>query len=173
MPWIILGVCLVLFLVGIFTGPNARFFYARKGLESKMKKISDKIIVDPKLDHKADYILVSKYGVVLIKMINTSGEYFGSEKQNTWTLISKGKKSTIKNPIRMTEEAKEVLKSEYNIESKVCLIFNFGFTKGINSNCVIKARDLAEYVGNKEIYTDDEVNEIYNNLSKLKKTIVK
>lgn len=171
--WIVLGVCLVLFIVGLLTSANARAFYTKIAIESKLKKIGGKLIVALDDDERYNYMLISKYGVSIIKVIFIPGEYFGSDKQANLTLINKGRKKTIKNPIKPVEEWSNKLKNEHNINNKYCVIFKSSFISGLKSNAIVKQNALDKFIIGEEIYSEEEINEIYSKLVKIKKTVVK
>lgn len=168
LPVVIIILAIVMTVIGLLTSASARQFYKRVSLKSKLKKISPYIIEDLDLNHLGDIISVSKYGVYLIKVINTPGEYYGNDVKGNWTLKTRKNQRTVKNPVKMVINGTEIIKEKYGIKAEPAMIFNFGNTEGVSSKILTTNKDIINFICKNEILNDEQVNEYFTKLGDLK-----
>lgn len=168
LPIVIIILAIVMTIIGLLTSASAKQFYKRVSLKSKLKKISPYIIEDLDLNHLGDVISISKYGVYLIKTINTPGEYFGNDVKGNWTLKTKKSQKNVKNPVKMVINGTEIIKEKYGIKVEPVLIFNFGKTEGVSSKVLTTNKDIINFICKEEILSDEQINEYFTKLSDLK-----
>lgn len=62
----------------------------------------------------AENILVGYFGILLVHTLGARGEYYGTLDSESWTLVSKGKKLSIENPVKLLAREEAALRSVFS-----------------------------------------------------------
>lgn len=117
--WILL-VVIVFIIIYIRESKNNT---AIKKTLKRLPKESYMILTDVYLssirkDHKIDNIIISKYGIFIIKYVDATGKIYGDERENEWIQLKDKKKSYFPNPLKEIHSDVRVLASLLDLNEK-------------------------------------------------------
>jgi len=146
-------------------------------LDSKEYHVFNNIIIqEGSGSTQIDHIIVSKYGVFVVETKNMDGWIYGSGNDDRWTQVIFKKKARFQNPLRQNYRHTKSL-SEFlgiNHDKMHSLVIFWGkceFKTQMPENVICRGyRGDTKYIKSKTnvLLTDDEVNEICNQLQTLK-----
>lgn len=152
MPLILAATALVLLAVWLFV----RYRRGRpRTLESVLNRIAFERLeglVIPKVDEgeiQVDHLVLTPQGLLIIDIKNVQGTVFGSDKMDEWTVISKDKRFTFKNPQPALYDriaAVRQIVRQVPVSGKVVFLDGATFTKGV-PDMVANLDELQETFG--------------------------
>ena len=123
-----------------------------------------------------DHVIISPFGLFVVETKNLKGWIYGTDTQSTWTQVVYKSKYKFQNPLRQSYRHKKVLSNhlrikENNVHQIVSFVGDCQFKTDMPPN-VIKS-GLGAYIKefNKIVFSDVEVNEMQNILSRLKSEV--
>lgn len=123
-----------------------------------------------------DHVIVSRYGLFVVETKNLKGWIYGTANQPKWTQVVYQSKYKFQNPLKQSYRHKKALSNhlrikENNIHQVVSFVGDCQLKTDMPPN-VIKS-GLGSYIKefNKIVFSEDEVNEIENILSRLKSEV--
>jgi restriction system protein len=123
-----------------------------------------------------DHVIASPFGLFIVETKNLKGWIYGTDTQPTWTQVVYQSKYKFQNPLRQSYRHKKALSNhlrikEKNIHQVVSFVGDCQFKTDMPPN-VIKS-GLGSYIKgfNEIVYSDNEVKEIQNILSRLKSEV--
>ena len=143
--------------------------------------INDVIILDENnKSSQIDHVLFHTSGIYVIETKNYSGRIYGSEKQKEWTqvLAYGNRKNKLYNPLFQNYTHLVRLEKVFgNIKTlNSCVVFVKGNIHYIDANNVYTPYSLKRFILdniNYNIYTENEINDLYNKLLEYKLNPVK
>ena len=193
-PDIFLGVVifvLVIALVGVFLSTpimrgkigELKISLLLKSITKKYngKVINDVIIIDENnKSSQIDHVLFHTSGIYVIETKNYSGRIYGTENQKEWTqvLAYGNRKNKLYNPLFQNYTHLVRLEKLFgNIKTfNSCVVFVKGNINYIEANNVYTPNSLKRFILdniNDTIYTENEINDLYNKLLEYKLNPVK
>ena len=146
-------------------------------LDSAVYLIYHNIVIPSKTGTtQIDHVIASPFGLFVVETKNLKGWIYGTDTQPTWTQVVYQSKYKFQNPLRQTYKHKKALSNhlrikESNIHQVVSFVGDCQFKTDMPPN-VIKS-GLGSYIKgfNEIVYSDNEVKEIQNILSRLKSEV--
>ena len=193
-PGLFLGVfifVLVIALVGVFLSTpimrgkigELKISLLLKSITKKYngKVINDVIILDENnKSSQIDHILFHTSGIYVIETKNYSGRIYGKENQKEWTqvLAYGNRKNKLYNPLFQNYTHLVRLEKVFgNIKTlNSCVVFVKGNINYIDANNIYTPYSLKRFILdniNYNIYTENEINDLYNKLLEYKLNPVK
>lgn len=176
----IIAVVIAVFLASLpvvkgFTG-NIITWFTMKGLKKDVYSVFNHVNVTKKDGslYQIDQVIVSKYGIFVVKKMSISGSIFGDEKMKEWTQIILASKKKFPNPI--IENKKNLTCLVANLEEhkkKFISMISFSnkgiLKKVITTTPVLLSLGVARGVKyyDKVLLTDTEVENIKKKLSEM------
>ena len=145
------------------------------------KVINDVIIIDENnKSSQIDHVLFHTSGIYVIETKNYSGRIYGTENQKEWTqvLAYGNRKNKLYNPLFQNYTHIVRLEKLFgNIKTlNSCVVFVKGNINYIEANNVYTPNSLKRFILNninESIYTENEINDLYNKLLEYKLNPVK
>jgi len=139
----------------------------------KHKLINDLMIVDENnKSHQIDHVEIRNNGIFCIETKNYEGYIFGKENEQYWTQSFRSCTYKILNPIKQNKShiyhLNKLLGNKYFINSVIVMCNDNA--DNININYVVNINDLRDYLNNFNNginYTDQEMNDIYDEIISL------
>ena len=193
-PGLLLGVVifvLVIALIGVFLSTpimrgkigELKISLLLKSITKKNngKVINDVIILDENnKSSQIDHVLFHTSGIYVIETKNYSGRIYGTENQKEWTqvLAYGNRKNKLYNPLFQNYTHLVRLEKLFgNIKAlNSCVVFVKGNINYIEANNVYTPNSLKRFILNninESIYTENEINDLYNKLLEYKLNPVK
>lgn len=144
------------------------------------KVINDIVVVADDKSSQLDHILIDRSGIYVIETKNYSGRIYGRYDDNNWTqvLAFGNKKNKMYNPVKQNKthvyRLMEVLHLHNHVHSLV--VFVKGNIEYIDCNDVYSPSTLKRYLKKhvkEDVFSDADVNSIYEELLNLKKNPMK
>lgn len=153
---VFLIIALIVGLSGLFS--ILRKKVSRSYLEGQLNQLDKNVyhqisnVSFEDLDQKVDHLVLSIYGIFVIKRENYNGLIHGSENDDDWTVQTKKQITTLKNPIKTMETTTQAIAKELKVKEKsVYPIIAFSNSAQLEiDNKLIKGHRVSNY---------DEINQ--------------
>ncbi|WP_017470952.1 nuclease-related domain-containing protein [Amphibacillus jilinensis] len=118
---VFVGLAIITGLSGLYT--KLRKKVGSRYVEQKLQKLDQDIyqtLSNVKLDdqNQIDHVVLSVYGIFIIKRVNQHGTIYGSSSDQEWTCQLKKQKQTFPNPIKQHATLTSTLVKHFNIKEK-------------------------------------------------------
>lgn len=105
--------------------------------KNKYMVLNDVVVSSTKKSHKIDNVIISKFGIFVIKYVDQTGKIYGDERELQWIALKDRKKTYFDNPLREVHSSIRVLSELLDLNEKyfipiVC------FTEEVTVSCDTK-----------------------------------
>ncbi len=100
---------------------NTKVILAKKSLKKLGKNkyiiLNDIVINSTRKVHKIDNIIISSYGIFIIKYLDVTGKIYGDDREDKWIELTDKKKIYIDNPVKENHSSIRVLSKLLDLDS--------------------------------------------------------
>ncbi len=105
--------------------------------KDKYMILKNVVLSSNRKNHKIDNIIISKYGIFVIKYVYLSGKIYGDERENEWIQLKNNSKNYFPNPVKENNSSIRVLASLLDLNEKY-FISIICFTEDVVLSCDTK-----------------------------------
>ena len=119
--WIVVVIVGLLIIFYKELKSNTKVLLAKKALKKLPKDkyivLSDIVIKSTRKAHKIDNVIISSYGIFIIKYLDVSGKIYGDDREEQWIELTDKKKKYFDNPVKENHSCIRVLSEILDLDS--------------------------------------------------------
>lgn len=100
---------------------NTKVMLAKKSLKKLPKNrylvLNDIVLKNTKKAYKIDNIIISSYGIFIIKYLDVTGKIYGDDREDSWIELTDKKKKYFSNPVKENHSSIRLLASILELDS--------------------------------------------------------